>query len=99
MAEMDDETDDIRMESLSLVSVEAYNDLYQQLKQKYVPNISKVKFLFKKIPKILRLIFVKNCGLDLAGMYRSAEIHSRGCGHCRLFDFAVASRTNRFECR
>ena len=57
MAEMDDETDDIRMESLSLVSVEAYNDLYQQLKQKYVPNISKVIFKKKNSKKFFNNFF------------------------------------------
>ena len=38
---MDDPTHS-GVDSLRLVSLEAYNNLYQELKNKYVPNIAKV---------------------------------------------------------
>ena len=40
-SEMDDPTHS-GVDSLRLVSLEAYNNLYQELKNKYVPNIAKV---------------------------------------------------------
>lgn len=42
---MDDESQvssSMTSESLRLVSLEEYNKLYQELKEKYVPNIAKV---------------------------------------------------------
>lgn len=41
-AEMDEQHSAV--ESIRLVSLEAYNNLYQDLKKKYVPNITKVLF-------------------------------------------------------
>lgn len=40
-AEMDNQVQS-GVDSLRLVSLEAYNDLYRHLKEKYVPNIAKV---------------------------------------------------------
>ena len=65
---MDDESQvssSMTSESLRLVSLEEYNKLYQELKEKYVPNIAKVKLILTTYctDKYFFLF------LDLAGMH------------------------------
>lgn len=79
--------------SLSLVDIEEYNDLYNELKVKYGLEMVKVR------RKHDRLSFARALNVfgtvDLAGEYRSFEVCLRGRGHCDLFAIDMATGAHR----
>ncbi|XP_046447800.1 probable tRNA (uracil-O(2)-)-methyltransferase isoform X1 [Daphnia pulex] len=88
-AEMDEQHSAV--ESIRLVSLEAYNNLYQELKKKYVPNITKVwpectdpqKFIHEDVAIASYLILIwrqEQEQLKLDSDYRQTFIDI-GCGN------------------